>query len=42
LALQNDLESGIFTTLSPGTYSAILAGRNGGTGIGLVEVYNLQ
>jgi hypothetical protein len=42
LALQNDLESGIFTTLSPGTYTAILAGKNGGTGIGLVEVYNLQ
>jgi hypothetical protein len=42
LAPQNDLESGIFTTLSPGTYTAILAGKNGGTGIGLVEVYNLQ
>jgi hypothetical protein len=42
LALQNNLESGIFTTLPPGTYTAILAGRNGGTGIGLVEVYNLQ
>ena len=42
LALQDNLESGIFTTLPPGTYTAILAGRNGGTGIGLVEVYNLQ
>jgi hypothetical protein len=42
LALQNSLESGIFTTLSPGPYTAILAGKNGGTGIGLVEVYNLQ
>ncbi len=42
LALQNNLESGIFTTLAPGTYTAILAGQNGGTGIGLVEVYNLQ
>jgi Divergent InlB B-repeat domain len=42
LALSNSLESGIFTTLSPGPYTAILAGNNGGTGIGLVEVYNLQ
>jgi hypothetical protein len=42
LALQNNLESGIFTTLVPGAYTAILAGKNGGTGIGLVEVYNIQ
>jgi hypothetical protein len=42
LALQNPFESGIFTTLPPGAYTAILAGRNGGTGVGLVEVYNLQ
>jgi hypothetical protein len=42
LALQNSLESGIFTTLPPGLFTAILAGQNGGTGLGLVEVYNLQ
>jgi hypothetical protein len=42
LALQNSLESGIFTNLVPGAYTAILAGKNGGTGIGLIEVYNLQ
>lgn len=42
LALQNNLESGIFTTLPPGAFTAILAGKNSGTGIGLVEVYNLQ
>jgi hypothetical protein len=36
LALQNNLESGIFTTLPPGAFTAILAGKNGG--IGLVEV----
>lgn len=42
LAPQNSLESGIFTTLIPGAYTAILAGKNGGFGIGLVEVYNLQ
>ena len=42
LALQNPLESGIFRSLSPGAFTAILAGRNGGTGIGLVEIYNLH
>lgn len=42
LALPNSLESGIFTTLVPGSFTAILAGKNGGTGIGLIEVYHLQ
>jgi hypothetical protein len=37
----NDLESAIVTTLSPGSYTAILAGRTGGTGIGVIEVYDL-
>lgn len=37
LALPNSLESGIAATLPPGLYTAILAG---GTGIGLVEVYD--
>ena len=37
----NDLESAILTTLSPGTYTAILAGKNGGTGVGVVELYDL-
>jgi hypothetical protein len=37
----NDLESAILATLSPGEYTAILAGTNGGTGVGLVEVYDL-
>jgi hypothetical protein len=41
LALTNNLESGIAATLPPGLYTAILAGLNGGTGIGLVEVYDL-
>ena len=35
LALQNPKESGIFATLTPGAYSALLAGKNGGVGIGL-------
>jgi hypothetical protein len=37
----NDLESALIATLSPGNYTAILAGKNGGTGAGLVEVYDL-
>lgn len=37
----NDLESAIITTLNPGEYTAILAGRNNGTGVGLIEVYDL-
>ena len=41
LAPTSDLESGIFTTLSPGQYTALLAGLNNGTGVGLIEAYNL-
>ena len=29
-------------TLPPGAYTAIESGKNGGTGVGLVEVYNLH
>jgi hypothetical protein len=42
LALPDPNESGIFQLLTPGNYTAILAGKNGGTGIGLVEVYNVH
>ncbi len=38
----NDLESAIIATLNPGAYTAILAGKNGGQGIGVVEVYDLS
>jgi hypothetical protein len=38
----NDLESAIIATLDPGAYTAILAGKNGGQGIGVVEVYDLS
>jgi glucose/arabinose dehydrogenase len=41
LAPTNPLESAVFASLLPGTYTAIVAGKNGGTGVGLVEVYNL-
>lgn len=39
---RNDLEAAIAATLLPGPYTAIVAGRNGGVGVGLIEVYNLQ
>jgi hypothetical protein len=42
LAPANPLESGIFTSLPPGAFTAIVAGKNGGTGTGLVEIYNLH
>jgi hypothetical protein len=42
LAPQNANESGIFASLPPGAFTAILAGKNGGTGIGLVEIYNVH
>jgi hypothetical protein len=38
----DDLEAAIAATLPPGAYTGIVAGRNGGTGVGLVEVYNLR
>ncbi len=41
LAPSDDRESAIVATLGPGLYSALLAGDSGGTGIGLVEVYDL-
>lgn len=41
LAPQDPSESGIVQSLPPGTFTAILAGKNGGTGIGLVEVYHV-
>ncbi|MDQ3200020.1 MAG: CRTAC1 family protein [Verrucomicrobiota bacterium] len=35
-------ESAIYATLEPGGYTAVLSGANGGTGVGLVEVYDLD
>ena len=37
----NNLDSAILVTLPTGNYTAIVNGKNGGTGIGLVEVYRL-
>ncbi len=38
----NDLESAIIETLDPGAYTAIVSGKNGVTGVGLVEGYDLD
>jgi hypothetical protein len=40
LAPTNPLESGIAATLPAGLYTALLAGLNNGTGIGVIEVYD--
>jgi hypothetical protein len=42
LAPTNDLESAVLTTLPAGNYTAIVRGFDNTTGIGLVEVYNVQ
>lgn len=42
LAPIDDLESALLQTLSPGAYTAIVRGLNGGTGVGLAEVYGLD
>jgi hypothetical protein len=42
LAPSDDLESAIVTILPPGGTTAIVRGKNDTTGVGLVEIYNLQ
>lgn len=39
---QNDNEAALVATLSPGAYTAIVRGKGGATGVGLVEIYNLH
>lgn len=38
----DDKECAVFLTLAPGNYTAVVHGQNGMTGVGLVEVYNLD
>ena len=38
----HELESAIVYTLDPGFYTAVMSGKDGGTGIGVVEVYDLD
>jgi phospholipase/lecithinase/hemolysin len=42
LAPSSDLESAVIATLSPGQYTAQLTGNSGGTGNGVIEVYDLS
>jgi hypothetical protein len=42
LAPTNPNESALLITLAPGAYTAVLRGNNNGTGVGLVEVYDLE
>ena len=37
----NDLEPAIYATLPNANYTAIVSGKNGATGVGLVEVYKV-
>jgi len=41
LAPQNPKEAGIFQSLPPGAFTTLMSGTNGGTGIGLVEIYDV-
>jgi outer membrane PBP1 activator LpoA protein len=41
LAPSDDRESAIIALLAPGSYTAIVAGKQATTGVGLVEFYNL-
>ena len=38
----HDQESAIVAIVSPGAHTAVLRGKNGGTGIGLIEVYDID
>ena len=42
LAPPNAVESAVVAMLPPGLYTAVVAGRNGETGIGLIEVYGVR
>ena len=42
LAPRDPAESAVIATLAPGSYTAIVQGVSGGTGVGIVEVYDLN
>jgi hypothetical protein len=42
LAPKEDREAAIVATLNPGAYTAIVSGKDGGMGVGLFEVYDLD
>jgi hypothetical protein len=39
---KNDYDSAIVQSLNPGTYTAVLAGKGGITGVALLEIYDLD
>jgi len=42
IAPTNSLESAVLRSLTPGAYTAVIAGANGGTGVGSIEIYDLD
>jgi N-acetylneuraminic acid mutarotase len=42
LAPTNDLEPALWGVILPGAYTVVLSGKNGETGLGLVEIYDLD
>ena len=38
----NDLESAVIKTMDPGLYTAVVSGNHGGTGVALIELYDLD
>jgi hypothetical protein len=42
LAPSDNRESAILTTLRQGAYTTVIRGANGGAGVGLIEIYDLQ
>ena len=42
LAPSDDTEAAIIRSLAPGTYTAVLTDADGGSGVGLIEVYDLS
>ena len=42
IAPGNDLEAALIATLPQGSYTAILQGKAGATGVGIVEIYSLD
>ena len=42
LAPSDDAEAAVIRSLAPGTYTAVLTDADGGSGVGLIEVYDLS
>ncbi len=42
LAPTNDLESALIATINPGAYTVVVRGVNNATGVGLMEIYDLD